>query len=280
LSEPAGGGKLVLVATPIGNLGDLSPRAADVLGAADVVCCEDTRHSGQLLARSGVHARRLLSFHGHNEAARVPEVLGLLAGGATVAVVSDAGTPGIADPGARLVAAAAGAGFTVSAVPGPAAFVAAVALSGFETERFSFEAFLPRKGPARRRRIGAVAGADAPVAIYEAPHRLAATLRDLEQACGGERRVVVVRELTKLFEEVWRGTLAEAGARAEEASPRGEHVIVVDRAPAREIGPEEVEAALRSRLAAGEERREAITAVAGELGVPRREVYALALAID
>jgi 16S rRNA (cytidine1402-2'-O)-methyltransferase len=276
-------GRLVLVGTPIGNLGDLAPRARETLQAADLVACEDTRHTGGMLARLGISARRLMSLHEHNEAARGDEILTLLAGGAVVALVSDAGMPTLSDPGARLVSLVAAAGYEVTVVPGPSAAVAALAVSGLAGERFVFEGFLPRRGGERTARLAAVAASTCPSVLYEAPARVAATLADLVGACGGERRVAVCRELTKLYEETWRGSLAEAAARARgvgSGPPRGEHVLVVDGAPpaaAAVVDPAAVAALLAERLAEGATRRDAVDAVAAELGARRRDVYETAV---
>ena len=270
-------GVLVLVGTPIGNLGDLSPRAVEALAGADTVVCEDTRRTGRLLAAAGVKARRLVAAHEHNEAAAAASVLDLLRAGETVAVVTDAGMPGVSDPGERLVAAAVGAGFEVRVVPGPTAAVAALVASGLPAGRFAFEGFLPRRGSDRTERLAAVAAERRTVVLYEAPHRLARTLADLVAACGGERRVAIGRELTKLHEELWRGTLAGAVARVEEIEPRGEHVLVLEGAPPRApVGDDALRAALDERLAAGRSTRDAVAEVAAVHGVPKRRVYALA----
>lgn len=273
-------GRLVLVATPIGNLSDLSPRAVEALAAADVIACEDTRHSGRLLAHAGVRDKRLMSLHEHNEARRSAELVALVEGGASVAVVTDAGTPLVSDPGGRLVAAAIAAGLEVSAVPGPSAALAALVVSGLDTSRWRFEGFLPRKGPERRERLAEVASSPVPTVCFEAPHRLAATLADLAEACGATRRVVVARELTKLHEEVWRGELAAAAAAATTAPPRGEHVVVVDGAPA-STGPGDDAAASLAELVgrlleAGLSRRDAAAAAEIALGVSHRAAYAAA----
>jgi len=272
-------GTLVLVSTPIGNLGDLSPRALETLAHADIVCCEDTRRTRGLLTHAGLKGIRLLSLHEHNEMERLDAVLGHLAEGRTVAVVSDAGTPSVSDPGARLVAAAAAAGVTVTAVPGPSAALAALVVSGLPTDRFCFEGFLPRRGAQRRRRVEAVAAHGCTVIIFEAPGRLGATLDDLVEACGSERRVVVARELTKLHEEVWRGTLGVAAATFAEREVRGEVVIVLAGDPAAGRAPDDddVADALRRRLGAGASLRDAAASVAGDLGVSRRRAYDLAL---
>jgi 16S rRNA (cytidine1402-2'-O)-methyltransferase len=273
------GGRLVLVATPIGNLGDLSPRAVETLAAADVIACEDTRHTRKLLSASGISGR-LISVHEHNETAQTPRVLEMLAGGQTVALVSDAGTPAISDPGERLVAAAIEAGHRVDIVPGPSAVIAALALSGLSTARFVFEGFLPRKGAERTRRLADIAREPRTVVVYEAPNRVAGTIGDLVNSCRPDRRVAIAREITKLYEEVWRGPLGEAASHLDKAEARGEHVIVIEGAAPLEATAEDVDAALRSRLDAGESKKEAIAAVASELGVPKRAVYDAALRLS
>ena len=273
-------GRLVLVSTPIGNLGDMAPRAVETLRACALICCEDTRHTGKLLAHVGVRGVRLGVANEHTEAARIDEVLGLLEEGLDVAVVTDAGTPGISDPGARLVTAAIGAGHTVTAVPGPAALVMALVLSGFDTTRFVFEGFLPRSGRERVTRLAEVAAERRTVVLYEAPHRVARTLTDLGAACGEERRVALTRELTKLYEEVWRGTLADATTHLAAHEPRGEFVVVLEGAPAPAPADDEaILQALRTTLAAGADRRTAIATVVSATGASKRHVYDLALGI-
>jgi 16S rRNA (cytidine1402-2'-O)-methyltransferase len=275
-------GRLVLVATPIGNLGDLSPRARDVLSEADVICCEDTRRTRKLLSATGLTGGdRLLSLHGHNEVDRVDHVASLLASGATVAVVSDAGTPGISDPGARLVAELAGRGETVSTVPGPSSVVGALVVSGLPTDRFGFEGFLPRKGGDRRRRLAALMRDERTTVVLEAPTRVAATLEELSTV-DGERPVAVVRELTKMHEEVWRGTAAAAAAEFASREVRGEVVLVVGGAPAPgEPDEREVEAAVRDVVAhePGVGARRVADRVAAALGVPRRRAYEATLRV-
>ena len=196
-------GRLVLVATPLGNLGDLTPRAGETLAQADVVCCEDTRRTGRLLQHIGVRAERLIVVNEHTERAVAAEIVELVGAGQLVTVVTDAGLPGVSDPGEVLVGAAIAAGLTVSCVPGPSAGVAALVVSGLPAGRHVFEGFLPRQGSGRRERIEAVAVEARTVVLYEAPHRLARTLGDLKTACGESRPVVLVRELTKLHEEIW-----------------------------------------------------------------------------
>lgn len=273
-------GELVVVSTPIGNLDDLSPRAAAALGAADIVCCEDTRHTGMMLKRLGIEASRLLSLHAHNEAERVPALLAELASGSRVAVVSDAGMPAVSDPGALLVSAAIEAGIKVTAVPGPSAVTTAVALAGMGGARWSFEGFLPRKGRQRRERLEQIAGARAPTVLFESPRRVAATLADLAESCGPARRVAVLRELTKLHEEVWRSTLSEAVARLGPREPRGEFVLVVDAAGATVPEPPaeaDVRKEVESRVDEGQSRRDAVRAVAERRGIPRHRVYEVAV---
>ena len=273
-------GVLVLVGTPIGNLGDLSPRAVEALTAADAICCEDTRRTGRLLQHAGVERKgALMVVNEHTEARQVDGVLARLARGERVAVVSDAGMPGISDPGERLVRAAIDAGHVVEVVPGPSAALAALVASGLPTGRFVFEGFLPRKGSGRTERLAAVAAERRTVVLYEAPHRLPRTLADLASVCGDDRPVAVARELTKLHEEVWRGTLGEAAAWAVERPPRGELVVVLDRAPAAPPPDDALVDALSVELAAGSSARDAARAVAARLGVPRRHAYDLAVTV-
>lgn len=274
-------GAVVLVATPIGNLGDLSPRAVEVLRSADLVCCEDTRRTRALMSAAGVGGgSRLRSLHAHNETARIDEVLAAVARGRTVAVVSDAGTPGVSDPGARLVAAAATAGVRVTTVPGPSAVLAALVVSGLPTDRFCVEGFLPRKGDGRRRRIDGLVADERTSVVLEAPGRLAATLDELATRAP-ERTVAVCRELTKLHEEVWRGTAAQAAREFAAREVRGEVAVVVAGKPAGERAPEPddaaVAAAVAARVAQGDSARDAAGAVAGALGVSRRRAYAAAV---
>ncbi len=269
-------GRLVVVATPIGNLGDLSPRAVEQLAAADAVVCEDTRRTGLLLAHAGVAKKRLLVANEHREAATAVEVRRLLDDGATIAVVTDAGTPGISDPGERLVRAAIEGGHEVLAIPGPVAAVAALVVSGLPTARFVMEGFLAGRGRDRRDRLAALAVEQRTMVVYEAPHRLARTLADLVGVLGGDREVAVARELTKLHEEVWRGTLAGALARARAGEPRGEHVLVVAGARPAPATDADVDDALTARLAEGGDRKAAIADVARVLGVSKRRVYELA----
>ncbi|WP_144184760.1 16S rRNA (cytidine(1402)-2'-O)-methyltransferase [Elioraea rosea] len=276
-------GTLTLVATPIGNLGDMPPRGLAVLAAADAVLCEDTRVTARLLARNGI-SRPLVAYHEHNESAMTPRVVAWLAAGKRVALASDAGMPLVSDPGYRLVAAAAGAGLRVTAVPGPSAALTALALSGLPPHPFLFLGFLPPKPGPRRARLAAIreaeaAGLVATLVLFEAPQRAAATLADLAKVLG-PRPAALARELTKLFETVARGTLPELAARFAAEAPRGEVTIVVGPgAGAETAADDEVDARLGRALEAGATVKDAAAAVAAETGRPRREVYARALAL-
>jgi 16S rRNA (cytidine1402-2'-O)-methyltransferase len=275
------GGRLILVGTPIGNLGDLAPRVADALAGADAICCEDTRRTGRLLQLANI-ARKpgtpLVVVNDHTEAVEAPRIMARLAAGEQVVVVSDAGMPGVSDPGERLVRAAVDADHPVEVIPGPSAALAALVVSGLPTGRFVFEGFLPRKGSARTARLAEVAAEQRTVVLYEGPHRVVRTLSDLVDACGADRPVAVARELTKLHEQVWRGTLAGALAWAEEREPPGELVLVLGgAAPAPATSEDDVRSALLDALGAGTSVRDAAAQVASDLGVPRRQAYDLAL---
>jgi 16S rRNA (cytidine1402-2'-O)-methyltransferase len=269
---------LWLVATPIGNLGDLAPRAVEVLSHAALVCCEDTRRTGLLLQHAGIRATRLAVCNDHTEMSRITDVLRTLGDGRDVAIVSDAGTPGISDPGERIVRAAIDAGYTVSAVPGPSAAIMALTISGLAADRFVFEGFIPRKGADRAARLAAIAAEHRTIVVYEAPHRVLRTLDDLRNVCGDDRVVVVTRELTKLHEEVVRGPLGDLDI----GGPRGEYVLVIEGAPIddRPVSDDDVRVALRSEIDAGASTRDASATIAKEVGRPKREVYALAIALD
>jgi 16S rRNA (cytidine1402-2'-O)-methyltransferase len=269
---------LILVGTPIGNLGDLSPRAVEALAAADAICCEDTRRTGRLLQHAGVPRTPLVVVNDHTEEGAIDGVLARLAAGERVAVVSDAGMPGISDPGERLVHAAVAAGYVVEVVPGPSAAITALVASGLPAGRFVFEGFLPRKGSGRSLRLAEIAAERRTVVLYEAPHRLARTLTDLGSVCGPDRAVALGRELTKLHEEIWRGTLAGAVHWATSHEPRGELVIVLEGAPAPPAASDhDVVSAVQARLDAGDTARDAATAVAARLGVPKRAAYEVAV---
>lgn len=263
---------LHLVSTPIGNLADLSGRAARVLGEVGRVFAEDTRRTGRLLRHLGVDTP-MTSLHRHNEAARARRVLDCLASGRDAALVSDAGTPLVSDPGRRVVDAALEAGHAVVPVPGPCAILAALAGSGLGADRFVFLGFAPRKGRQRRALLRRVARSPETAVLFEAPGRLRRLLTDLEQACGPGRRVAVAREMTKLHEEFVRGTLAEARAHFRASAPRGEITLVVDSSPGGE--PDESAAReLAAELLAQDARpSEAVRELTARLGVPRNRAY-------
>jgi 16S rRNA (cytidine1402-2'-O)-methyltransferase len=274
-------GTLYVIATPIGNLGDLTARAKDTLAAADVVAAEDTRHSGRLLATLGIE-RPMLSLHEHNEADRAPEVIAKLRAGQSVALVSDAGTPLVSDPGFRVVAAARAAGLRVVPIPGACAAIAALSVAGLPTDRFCFEGFLPAKGGPRRARLATLARETRTLVFYEAPHRVADTLADLAQAFGAERAGVLARELTKLHETVYADTLGALAARAgtDADMNRGEAVLVVAGAAAADddeaAGSVDVRALLGVLLEDLPVSR-AVDAVVKATGQRRNRVYAMAL---
>ncbi|MBM3662444.1 MAG: 16S rRNA (cytidine(1402)-2'-O)-methyltransferase [Actinomycetota bacterium] len=270
-------GRLVVVGTPIGNLGDLSQRAVDALAGASVVACEDTRRTGRLLAHVGVEAS-LLRLDANVERVRTPELIGLIAAGEIVALVSDAGMPALSDPGSFLIRAVRAGGFAVEVVPGPFAGAVAFVASGLgdESGRFVFEGFLPRRGRHRADRLRAVAGSDCAAVLYESPQRIAATVADLLDVCGPDRRVALCRELTKLHEEVWVGSLAAAGEHLQGNRIRGEFVLVVDVADAPEpVADQEIRERITAELAAGASRRDAARTVADRLGVPVNRVKRL-----
>jgi 16S rRNA (cytidine1402-2'-O)-methyltransferase len=260
---------LAVCATPIGNLADVTLRVLDELRAADLVLCEDTRHTRVLLDRHGISVR-LLSYHEHNEAKRTAELLPRLEAGERVALVSDAGLPGISDPGARLVAAALDAGVPVTVLPGPSAAETALVASGFAAERYQFVGFFPRGAKALRALWDELARWPHPVVAFESPRRLPATLRSLAEA-DPDRPVAVCRELTKKFEEVVRGPAAEVAGRFAEA-PKGEITVVLGRADAR-VDEDEPVVAVAELVAAGVPRRHAADVVARLTGASRNELY-------
>ncbi|HEX4388144.1 MAG TPA: 16S rRNA (cytidine(1402)-2'-O)-methyltransferase [Steroidobacteraceae bacterium] len=274
-------GLLRVVSTPIGNLADLSPRAREALESADVIAAEDTRRTLTLLKAAGI-TRPLLSLHDHNESQRVPELLARLASGATVALVSDAGTPLLSDPGFELVRAATRAGVRVEPVPGPSAITAALAAAGLPVERFCFEGFLPARATERRGALAALARETRTLVFFEAPHRIVQTLKDLAAEFGGERPAVVARELTKVHETFYRGTLAELAARAQDEAhfERGEVTLVVAGAPAPEPGETDPAELRRVLQILGRELPpgRAAALAAALTGATRAAAYALASA--
>lgn len=273
-------GRLVLVATPIGNLGDISARAQQALRTADLIVCEDTRHTRKLLNHLDIREVSVRAVHEHNEFAEAPRLVELVQEGKTVALVTDAGMPGISDPGQRVVAAMAEAGCAVSVVPGPSAAPAAVAVSGFVSDRFVFEGFLPQKKQDLDRRLADISSEQRTVVMYEAPHRIAKTVKALAGACSTERRVVLVRELTKLHEEVWRGTLGELRNRLDADSVKGECVLVMEgaTAPSSDVDENQLRTALDELRSNGYRTKEAVAEVAERFGVAKNRVYQLATA--
>ncbi|WP_121747507.1 16S rRNA (cytidine(1402)-2'-O)-methyltransferase [Streptomyces sp. E2N166] len=269
-------GTLVLAGTPIGDVRDAPPRLAEELTGADVVAAEDTRRLRRLTQALGVTPRgRVVSYFEGNESARTPELVEELAGGARVLLVTDAGMPSVSDPGYRLVAAAVERDVRVTAVPGPSAVLTALALSGLPVDRFCFEGFLPRKAGERLTRLREVAGERRTLVYFESTHRVDDTLAAMAEVFGADRRAAVCRELTKTYEEVRRGGLGELAAWAAEGV-RGEITVVVEGAPeqgAEEVGAEELVRRVRVREEAGERRKEAIAAVAAQVGLPKREVF-------
>ena len=269
----------MLAGAPLGNTGDASQRLRDILASADVVAAEDTRRLTRLARDLGVTVGgRIVSYFEGNEERRTPELVDALRAGQTVAVVTDGGMPSVSDPGFRLVRAALDAGFPVTAAPGPSAVTTALALSGLPSDRFVFEGFLPRSGSGRRSRLRELAAEPRTLVLFEAPHRVAGALADLVATFGGERPAAICRELTKTYEEIRRGTLAELADGATADPPRGEITLVVGGAPATAVtrpADDELRAAVARHEAGGVSRRDAITAVAGEFGLRKREVYAL-----
>ena len=270
---------LVVVATPLGNLGDITRRAVEELARADMIYCEDTRRTRTLLSALGIApAGRLVALHEHNEVMVSGRVVADVAAGKTVALVSDAGTPGISDPGARVVAAVAAAGLRVTTTPGPSAVVAALSVSGLPMERFIMDGFVPRKAGERRALYDAWAHEERTIVAYESPQRLGATLDELAQVFPA-RRVAIVRELTKIHEEVLRGTLADVARALAARDVRGEVVLVLDGASRPALDGSLVREALAERLGAGASLRDAVAEVVANLGVTHREAYEMALAL-
>jgi 16S rRNA (cytidine1402-2'-O)-methyltransferase len=273
-------GQLVLVATPLGNLGDLSPRALEFFRRADVIYCEDTRHSRVLFSANGIASGgRLQALHEHNEVAQSEHVVTRVREGQLVVLISDAGTPGISDPGTRVVAAVAAAGLRVSTAPGPSAVVAALSISGLPTERFIMEGFFPRKANDRARLVASWAEEERTIVFYESPQRLAGVLSELAQTFP-DRRVAVVRELTKLHEEVIRGTTREVAAVLEQRVILGEIVVVLEGGePVIDVDDELVRRALREQFSSGVSTRDAVDFVSETLGASHRVVYQMALEV-
>jgi 16S rRNA (cytidine1402-2'-O)-methyltransferase len=270
-------GTLYVVATPLGNLGDLSPRAAETLRQASVVAAEDTRRTRGLLSHLGA-APTLLSFHAHSGERRLETLLEILAEGRDVALVTDAGTPGVSDPGTDLVAAALDAGFTVVPIPGPSAVATALSAAGIPADRYLFLGFVPRKGTERSRLLARAAAEEWSVVFFEAPGRLVALLLDLAAAAGADRRVLVARELTKMYEELRAGTLAELADYYSGVPPRGELTIVLEGTGSPPSSPDRTTDAVEEAtalLAEGLSRREVARRLTETLGLSRNDAYRL-----
>jgi 16S rRNA (cytidine1402-2'-O)-methyltransferase len=268
-------GKLVVCGTPIGNLEDAPPRLARALAEADLIACEDTRQTRKLLTHLGVKTR-MTSYHDVDERDRARELADRVAGGLRLALVTDAGMPAVSDPGYHLVAACLERGAQVEVVPGPSAVLAALVVSGLPTDRFCFEGFPPRRTGARDRRLAELATEPRTMVFFEAPHRALATLAAMAEAFGDDRPCAVVRELTKVHEEVLRGSLAEVAERLAANRPRGELTLVVGGAPASKpsaAGAGDLAAEVAALVAGGASTRDAIAAVARSSGTPRRAVY-------
>jgi len=273
-------GTLYIVGTPIGNLEDMTFRAVRILQTVQVIAAEDTRHTGKLLQHFQIQTPQV-SYHDHNRQQRLPQLLQRLCEGEAIALVTDAGMPGISDPGYELVNACVEAGVSVVPIPGPSAGITALCAAGLPTDRFVFEGFLPPKGQERKQRLDALSCETRTIIFYEAPHRVRQTLTDFAAVMGSERQVVLGRELTKRYEEFWRGTLGEAIAHYQEREPQGEFTLVV--AGAEFVTPMLSEAALKSELEQllhqGLTRSQASRQLAQQTSLPRRQIYQLALAI-
>jgi 16S rRNA (cytidine1402-2'-O)-methyltransferase len=273
-------GTLYLVATPIGNLEDITFRAIRILQEADLIAAEDTRHTGKLLHHYQIETPQI-SYHEHNARSRIPQLIEKLQAGQTIALVSDAGMPGISDPGYELVCACAEAGIIVSPIPGPAAVVSAIAAAALPSDRFTFEGFLPVKGKARTERLSQLATEPRTMVLYESPHRLLKTLADLHKHLGSERQVTVARELTKRYEEFWRGTVEDAVGHFTVNEPRGEFTIAI---AGHTTTPETISEAdliqqLETLISQGLSPSKASRQLAQETGLSKREIYQLSLTI-
>jgi 16S rRNA (cytidine1402-2'-O)-methyltransferase len=275
VTTEGGAGTLFVVSTPIGNMGDFSFRAVEVLKSVDLILAEDTRHTRNLLDRYEIKTPAT-AYHEHNEAKTTPALVARLERGASFALVSDAGTPLVSDPGARLVRAAIEAGVDVVAIPGPSALLSALVVSGLDADRFTFFGFLTRTGRERRAALDDISSMRHTAVLYEAPNRLAATLGELERRGNGDRRAVVAREMTKQFEEVKRGTVSELRAYYEDKPPRGEVVLLIAAAVEQAPTDEAVATRVNELRAAGMSARDVATIVATELGVAKRVAYRLA----
>lgn len=274
-------GTLYIVGTPIGNLEDMTFRAVRILKTVDIIAAEDTRHTGKLLQHFQVQTPQI-SYHEHNRNSRIPEVLKYLQYGKTVALVSDAGMPGISDPGYELITACIAAEIAVVPIPGAIAGITALSASGLPTNRFIFDGFLPAKSQQKREYLGSLLTELRTLIFYESPHRLRDTLQDLADILGSNRQIVIARELTKLYEEFWRGTIADAIAHYQQKEPQGEYTLVLAGTPPSQPQLTEVElkAELLAMMQEGISRSQASRQLAKDTSIPRRQLYQLALSID
>jgi 16S rRNA (cytidine1402-2'-O)-methyltransferase len=273
-------GTLYVVGTPIGNLEDITFRAVRILQTVDLIAAEDTRHTGKLLQHFQVKTPQI-SYHEHNRNSRIPEILEHLGNSKAIALVSDAGMPGISDPGYELIKACIEVGITVVPIPGASAAITALSAAGLPTDRFAFEGFLPPKAQQRREHLENLQTESRTLIFYESPHRLPETLQDLAEAFGSDRQIVLARELTKLYEEFWRGTIADAIAHYQQREPQGEYTLVVAGTPATQVllTEAELKTELQQLISQGISRSQASRQLAKFTSLSRREVYQLALSI-
>ncbi|MBW4502230.1 MAG: 16S rRNA (cytidine(1402)-2'-O)-methyltransferase [Scytonema hyalinum WJT4-NPBG1] len=271
---------LYVVATPIGNLEDMTFRAVKILQTVDVIAAEDTRHTGRLLQHFQIKTPQV-SYHEHNRSSRIPELLEELTNGKAIALVTDAGVPGISDPGYELVKVCIEAGIPVVPIPGANAAITALSAAGLPTDRFVFEGFLSAKGQQRRSHLESLETESRTLIFYESPHRLRETLQDFAEIFGTSRQIVLARELTKLYEEFWRGTIEEAIAHYSQREPQGEYTLLVAGTPPTQpqLSEEELKAELLAIMSQGISRSQASRQLAKVTSLPRRQLYQLALAI-
>lgn len=274
-------GTLYIVATPIGNLEDMTFRAVRILQAVDMIAAEDTRHTGKLLQHFQVRTPQI-SYYEHNSNSRIPELLEYLQYGKAIALVSDAGMPGISDPGYELIKACIDNNITVVPIPGASAVITALSAAGLPTDRFIFDGFLPAKSQRRKEYLRSLQGESRTLVFYESPHRLRETLADLAEILGSDRYAVIARELTKLYEEFWRGTIGEGIANYQEKEPQGEYTLLVAGTSSNkpQLTETELKNELLSMLKQGISRSQASREIAKDTGLPRRYLYQLALTIE
>jgi 16S rRNA (cytidine1402-2'-O)-methyltransferase len=280
MQNPTETGTLYIVGTPIGNLEDITFRAVRILQSVDIIAAEDTRHTGKLLQHFQITAPQI-SYHEHNQKERIPQIIEKLQQGKAIAIVTDAGMPGISDPGYELIKACIAAQICVVPIPGASAAITALSAAGLPTDRFTFEGFLPPKGQERQQRLEALQTEARTIILYEAPHRLRQTLPDLAAILGEERSIVLARELTKLHEEFWRGTIKDAIAHYAEQSPQGEFTLVLAGVELQQpqLSEAAIKAELQNLISQGISRSQASRQLAQQTSLPRRHIYQLALEI-